>query len=212
MRVGPALAATLALFMATPGQSLGQDVEVVGTAIVRGQRVELLSDQTWRLAETVPKNAECAPIRAGLVFCGSPLEWWPTSVAGSDFTRVFKHDSRTYGGIIFEELGTNDGLTIDGYRSLILSNFADGVRVPPEDIPVALSEPISILGKNGEIAVYGGRVEGLTMIFANSFYVGPDHSFQIVTWNIETNFTDEHAALHESFVAAVRDTKAEPNL
>ena len=120
-----AIAVMLCALAATGGQA-AEDTEanVVGTTVLGGKRVELLSDNTWRFSEFSSSEQGCVPINTVLEFCGSILDWRPSGTQGTDFTRVFKRNARTYAGIIYEEIGEADGLDIEAMRNIAIENVA----------------------------------------------------------------------------------------
>ena len=195
------------MFWLLAGPVAAQDV--VGTSIVTGKRVELLSDHTWRFTEARKLPATCIPVNARIAFCGSPLEWWPSSTSGTDFLRVFRHDDRTYAGMIYEGIGEDDGLMAEVYRELIIRRTADVAGVGANEIPVLSSTATEVEGIAGETLVYGARLAGIAMVFMNTVIVQASYSAQFVTWSLGKEQTAEHVALHAAFLDAIDMTGPE---
>ncbi len=201
-----ALAASLAL------PATAQDTDVVGTTILGGKRVELLSDKTWRFADLADSNdGKCVPINTVLAFCGTIFDWRPIGTAGTEFTRQFRHDSRSYAGIIFEELGATDGMDLEFMRNAIIENAAMGAGVRPAEIPIHDAQSTTVDGQPGETIVFSVNFDGLEVTFQNTIVNAPHHNVQFVVWTIGPELTEDGKALHEAFLDAQRITFPEAN-
>lgn len=199
------VAATL-LQCPASAQTAGGTADVIGKTILGGKRVELLSDRTWRFASTAEADIKCQPINTALTFCGSILDWRPSSTNGTEFTRLFHHDSRNYAGIVYENVGKADGMEREAYRALIISGSAAAVGVQASDVPVidVFDQPVDEVP--GETMIYGLRVEGISAVYINTSVLMDQHAIQFLTWSIGSELTDDHRALHDRFIAANRIT------
>lgn len=193
-----ALAALLlALAFPTAAQS------VVGTAIIGGKRAELLSDKTWRFSSgTTPAN--CVPINHTMSFCGSILDWKPTSTVGTDFVRLFSGGSRTYGGVIYEDVGSADGLDMEFMRNLAIENAAAFTGVPPEEIPIHEVAETTVDGVAGETVSYGARMGTLDFVYQNTILNSETTTIQFVVWTIAKELTDEARTANRNFLDAFK--------
>jgi hypothetical protein len=202
----PFVVAAALLQCPASAQTAGGTADVIGKTILGGKRVELLSDRTWRFASTAETDSKCLPINTVLGFCGSILDWRPASTTGTEFTRIFQHDSRNYAGIVYENIGRADGMEREDYRALIISSAADAVGVPTSEVPVidVFDQPVDEVP--GETMIYGLRVKGLNVVYVNTAVLMDHHAVQFLTWSIGSELTDDHRALHDRFIAANRIT------
>jgi hypothetical protein len=176
---------------------------IVGRAIVDGRTVELLSDKSWRF-ESEKSTPSCKQLDLGLSFCGSPDVWGPTEMPNPDVHSAFRHDDRLYGLFILEAIGFDDGATLDFYKKTALNNAAAVSGLKSEDVPVFEVTPATVGTERGETIVYGLTVDGLSAVYSNSIIVLSDRSFQISTFEIGSQFTDRHRALHNEFLSLVQ--------
>lgn len=177
---------------------------VVGRAIVDGQTVELLSDQSWRY-EANKGSTACKTLDLGLSFCGSPDVWAPTTIPNPDIHSSYRYDDRLYGIFILEGIGSNDGAGLDFFKKAALEQaaFVSGLT-DSTDVPVLEVEPVTIGEVIGERMVYSLSVDGLGAIYANSIVVLEDRAFQIVTFEVGSEFTERHRELHDEFFSLVK--------
>ncbi len=179
--------------------------EVLGTAVIGGKRVELLSDNTWRYFDADrATEAGCVAIDNRLSFCGSILNWRPLPTAGTEFIRQFRHSDRVYAGIIHEGLGANDGMDADFMRNAIIENVASFTGARPQDIPIHNVTETEVDGQPAESITYGAKFEGLDIIYQNTLVNGPDFNLQFVVWSIGSEVTDEAREMNDNFLRSVR--------
>ena len=200
MKLLPTLAALIMFALPLTAQS----GEVVGTAVLGGKRVELLGDRTWRFADEVQAEGPCVPINTVLTFCGTIFDWRPVDTTGTEFIRLFRHDSRTYGGIIFEEVGSAEGMDLEFMRNIIIENAAMGTGVQPQDIPIHDVQAVEVDGHPAETVIYGATFNGLDIIYLNTIVNSENHNVQFVVWTIGDTLTDEGRAAARSFNEVAR--------
>ncbi len=181
-----------------------QNSDVVGTAVLGGKRVELLSDRTWRFADEAQAEGPCVPINTVLTFCGSIIDWRPVDTTGTEFTRLFRQDSRTYGGIIYEEVGAAEGMDLEFMRNIIIENAAMGTGVQAQDIPIFGVQAVEVDGHPAETIIYGANFNGLDIIYLNTIVNSENHNVQFVVWTIGNTLTEEGRAAAKNFNEAAR--------
>jgi len=192
------LAFIMALGLSWPVQAQ----EILGTSVIGGKRIEILSGGTWRFKKNAP--GPCLPLSTKLSFCGSFLDWKPVGPGSTEIIAQYRHDDKTYGMFIIEDLGAADGMTAEYMRNSVLENAASGSGVQIRDVPV-LDIYESELGEyTGETMIYGTTLDGLPMVMANTTIVTNDTTLQVVTYEISKDYTPKHAKLHRSFL---RDTR-----
>ncbi|MDP5216171.1 hypothetical protein Q5Y75_02990 [Ruegeria sp. 2205SS24-7] len=176
--------------------------EVVGTAVLGGKKVHLLGDGTWEYSKSDGPQ-KCVAIHKNIDFCGSVFDWKPVG-ARFDFSHLFQHTNRLHAGLIIEEIGFQDGNNIEFMRGNAIDTLADASGVLPEQIPVLLVEESEIGKFSGETIVYGARIDGLNIVYANNIFIEDNLTMQVVVWNIASEYTDEHREWNSDFLANLR--------
>ncbi len=177
---------------------------VVGTSAIEGRRIEILEDRTWRYAEPGPTGA-CLPVSGSVEFCGIPAEWKPVPKQGV-FSILYRHDDRTIGGFIAERIGSADGMSFAVMSKGILAQVGALAGTAPEMVPVLSTSDDTVSGFRATTMVYGAKIEGVSLVYANSIVVGVHDLVQVVTWEIGTDYTEAHRAAHADFVNDTRLT------
>ena len=195
MRTIP-IAISCALIASAPA-ALAQDV--LGTSVVKGKTVELLSDYTWRYKDA-PLTTTCRSIKYTVTFCGENTGGKYSTSSNSDAAAVFQHDDSDYGEFIVEQLGANKGITMEAMRAAVLGNAANFSGQKPEDIVTVSDEPTVVDGFQGETLVYTGVWNKLPFVFYNTIVILPEDTAQIATFSIGAGVTDEGRRLHRDFV------------
>ena len=181
----------------TAAPALAQAVS--GKALVEGRTVTLFDDFSWRFDDLA---GGCETLSTRLDFCGADAGWSVAQKPTPDYTAAYRLTDRLYGGYIVEEIGTDQGLTPVSVRKLLLEILKSSLSVVPV---VMQNEPATIDGKTGEMLVYGFTVDGIDVVYANSFLLNKGSVLQVLTYEIGTkDYSDAHRRAHETFVAATR--------
>ncbi len=180
-----------------------QDAPIVGTSVIGGKRVELLGDQTWRYVEDPSASADCVPINAALSFCGTLFDWRPLNVRGTDFTRIMKHDDRSFGGIIYEDLGAVDGITLSNLQNIVIEAAAGAAGIPASEVVINSVTDDNLDGTPVTTISYNVVIDGLNITYLNSLTVGEKRVIQFLTWTVNQGFSEERTAFHQSFLDAI---------
>lgn len=188
------------LLLASSVGALAQ--EVVGTSMVNGEMVELLSDHSWRYVDGQPQG--CERIHARIEFCQETAYWDIQPKPNGEISAMFKHGNREALMFIAEDLGIKDGVTLDFLSKLVVHNAAKGGNVAPEDIPILKTVKTEVFGAPAVTIIYKVNINGLDFVFANTAVALEDFSMQVVTYAVTTTFTPEHEALHLRNVAETR--------
>ena len=189
--------AIIVIMTALPIVSWGQ--EKVGTAIVDGKKVELLSDGSWRY--TQPQlSTDCMAIKANLEFCGIQNGWTKVADNSVDITAQFKFDDRTYGLFIVEEVGLDDGVSLEFMRTAIIENFAGATGIEPEDVVVFDVEDQKLQGRDAAIITYGGKLSGTNVIFRNMIVVDDNMTVQAAVYTFGKTVTEHLKERHSEFI------------
>jgi hypothetical protein len=172
---------------------------VVGRALVDGRVALLYDNGTWKYEAPVDgsSSAPCDPIAPRIQFCGQPLGWTFSPPASPEINAVYRIDARHYAQYIIEDLGTDDGVTSEYMRNVVIQNAEMITGSPVEVIDV---QPVEMGGLAGDSVTYRVNFNGLGLIFTTSVFLEPKVAMQISTYAVASELTDEHAALHALFL------------
>ena len=184
--------------LALPGVALAQSA--VGKAIVNGKTVTLFDDGTWKYADAAPSTTPgaCEDVTPTVQFCSAALGWATTPPASPEINAAYRIDARHYAQYLIEDLGSDDGLTADFMRQVVLDNAQIATGNTPEVIDV---QPVTLGALTGDTVIYKARINGLDVVFANSVFVEPKRVMQIMTYAIGGDFTPQHAGYQADFLA-----------
>lgn len=182
----------LALALLLPGPGVAQ--EVVGQAIVDGRIVDLYDDQSWAYATEAEPG--CRSVTARVQFCGAAETWMPIELDNADVAAGFRHDDRHYAQFIIEQIGTDDGLSGEVMRQIVIDNAASASGRAPSAIPVLEVTDVRLADQDTQTMVYIADIDGFSFVFANTIYLDTDFSMQVISFAVADSFTDKHRALH----------------
>lgn len=175
---------------------------VVGTSLVEGRKVELMSDNTWRYAAVSPDN--CDDVRLGVRFCSVGTKWSRSVNANPAASATYQWSDRTFAMYIVEGVGTDDGFDVDGFTQIALGYVATAQKTEIENVPVLSIEPVELGDIPGQTVVYSGLIRGVSVVYINSIFVQADRSLQIVTFGVGLEPTEEMQAAHASLIENTR--------
>jgi hypothetical protein len=183
--------------LVAPGSAFAQSA--VGKAVVGGKTVTLFDDGTWKFAEAgASVQTACEDVTPSVQFCGSALGWSTTAPASPEINAAYRIDARHYAQYLIEDLGSDDGLTPDFMRQVVLDNAQMATGNTPEVVDVT---SVTLGGLTGDTVVYTVKINGLDVVFANSVFVEPKRVMQVMTYAIGKEYTSQHAGYHAEFLA-----------
>ncbi len=180
-----------------PAQAFAQ--AAVGKAIVGGKTVTLFDDGTWEFADgaTAAKPVTCDTVTPTVQFCSSALGWTTSPPASPEINAAYRIDARHYAQFLIEDLGSDDGLTAEFMRQVVLDNAKMATGNTPEVIDV---QPVGLGALTGDTVIYRAKINGLDVVFANSVFVEPKRVMQIMTYAIASEYTAQHAGYQAEFL------------
>ena len=191
-------AVALAAFLLIPGLAVAQST--VGKAVVGGKVVTLFDDGTWKYADAAggASSETCDDVTPTVQFCASALGWVSSPAASSEINAAYRIDTRTYAQYLIEDIGSDDGLTAEFMRQVVLDNAQMATGNTPEVVDVL---PVTLGSLSGDTVVYTVKINGLDVVFANSVFVEKKRVMQIMTYAIGKEFTPQHAGYQAQFLA-----------
>lgn len=197
---------TTTLMLLSPSTALAQDI--IGTTVLGGKRVDLLSDGTWKFATSDLSN--CVAIHKFVEFCGSIFNWHPISSENVNYTAIFRYDDSNYAGLIIEDIGRADGYNYEFFRRFVIEQAAEVSDVPFEQIPVHSFSDTIIDEKEAETISYGAKIDGVGFVYSNTVFIDEHLTIQAMAWSVGTEFSDLHQEVHKKFIDALKITIEEP--
>ncbi len=171
---------------------------VIGSSVIDGRQIEILSDKSWRFKEQ--SSSSCRRISVDVEFCGERSGW--TFVREADGTTQFQYSGLNYGEFIVEPIGKKQGLTTELMRTVIISNAATAAKVTPKDIPVLSVTTSKVGSSDAETMVYSVDISGLKTMFYNTYVIDESNTYQIVTYSINAVADKETLDIHDRFLKA----------
>lgn len=185
-----------------PVHAFSQDK--VGSSIVGGRTVDLLSDFTWRYRVEESTGDSCISISPEFDFCGVEQGWNRIGAASKEIAAQFRLDDRNYGLFVVEKLGYEDGMTLRYMRTAVIQNFAAAAGVSAEDIIVHSAEDSDFGNGKSTLLIYSGKWQGLTVLYFNTIISRPKRTFQLITYTIAETLKDHHHKTHRDFLSLVK--------
>ena len=196
----------LALSLTLVAPAMAQDV--LGTAVVDGRRVELLSDNTWREVDTAP--AECRRIEGPVLFCGDPDRWPSMEPENPSIDAAFETGVASFAAITVEEIGRDRGADDAAMRTFLLDSEAQQAGVEDGEDLVIAESPAEIDGRDAMTLVMTRKVVDIPSVVATTYHIGEDFHVRALTWELFDGFRPEHRALHRQFLSQIQlDPEAE---
>ena len=184
--------------MCLPTAVLGQNV--IGSTIVEGRHVQLMSDFTWKY-ET-PTASTCQGIEDGVSFCGVAAGWTQIEHHNKEIAAQFRLNDRNYGVFIVGKLGSDDGISTELLLDLAIKNAAQAANMQAKDVTTVGPESAVVDGLPGETISYFLKIESLPAVFTNTIVVDKHRAVQIVTYGFGQTLSDEMKLNHKNFLAA----------
>ncbi|NOX73703.1 MAG: DUF1795 domain-containing protein [Alphaproteobacteria bacterium] len=175
---------------------------LVGTAIVDGNKVELLSDNSWRYADT--KQNSCRSVHLQVQLCAPEGIWKKIKAPSADITAAFSKDARNYLMFIIEEIGSNLGVSQKLLRKTAIETAALGAGIDPENVPILELLPAEVDGQTGETVVYAVNIDGVPVVIANTMVIRPDLTIQVVQYTIGKEYKDAQRRLVQQILDEVK--------
>ena len=176
---------------------------VVATAIVAGERVELLSNRTWRPVDADAASG-CIPILEDISACLEGAGWSVFHDAPRDRSLQLRLDATAYALIIIDEVGTADGVTFASMRDVKLSNAAQAANIPTRQVAVHGAATTYLLGQTTEQTVYSVPINGIDVLYSNTVMLLENETIQFVTYTIGPSRHDRFGDVHASFLSLLQ--------
>jgi hypothetical protein len=177
--------------------------QVVGTSIVEGRAIQIMSDNTWRYSTPAPAN--CETVQEGVVFCGKARGWVRTRGNSNDAGPVYRRNDRAYGLLLIEKVGADEGMSADTMRKAVLGNAAGAAGLQEKDVTAfGVERSRTVSGFAAETISYAVKMGGIPFVFTNTIIIDKHRTVQVATYGVGQALTEEMKADHKSFVEATQ--------
>ncbi|MEM7722285.1 MAG: hypothetical protein AAF376_07910 [Pseudomonadota bacterium] len=196
----------LAVILAAPSATAQ---EPIGRAVIDGREVVLYSDFSWDFASADEADAsDCTFVDHPISFCGDTSVFVPVRDSGNpDVDAMFRVSDRLFAMLIVEDFGRDVGVTEEALTQIVIENLASAAGVSTADIRILETEDARVSNTNRPSIVYGGELDGVSIVYANTLVVEADHSAQLITYSIGSTYSDAHRRVNERFLQAIRIAK-----
>ncbi len=178
---------------------------VVGTAIIEGREVQLMSNNTWRFAPESQAGGDCRVIDGPVTFCGPAFRWQVAPVAPSPAIDVlFQVDDRNYAMMVIEGLGRADGLTEENLREAVLLNAGAAAGLGRAGVPMRDSFTSTVGDKDYPTISYEVTLQGLRFTYLTTLIVEERSATQLTTYSIGDGSDEARRVLHDEFLSYVQ--------
>ena len=180
--------------------------EFLSKSVVDGKIVLLYSDNTWEYEDKGIKASNgCVILSKTIKFCDNKGDWKATK-GQPDHLAAYVFDSKNYGVIIEENLGSSDGVTLETMRAVVISNVESLSGVTKDDIVIVSVENVTLFDQDAVNMVYMVTYKGLKFFYSNTILVLPNDTYQLLTYLIGKKFTENDKKLHDQFVGLISVT------
>ena len=191
---------SIALAVATATAAGAQDV--VGTATVDGQEVELLSDRTWRRVETEVDG--CRLVDGPVTFCGDRGRWKQMETSNAGIDAAYSIDEGSFAMIAAGEIGRDRGADEGVFRAYILDTAAQDVGTDRPEELIVEETAAEVAGREAATIVLRTQAAGVPAVAVTTYLLMDDYGLEATTWRVGEGFTEEHRALHADLLSEIR--------
>lgn len=192
------------LILAACGASLSPALaqSKVGSAMVDGRVVDLFEDNSWQFRDGTA-DAPCETISDGVEFCDPQKRWKLVGRNEGEIAAQYRFSDTLYGMFITEEIGSDDGLTLEVMREAVLVNAAGQSAMSADDIVVLDVDDSDFQGRSATTMTYIAPVNNMQLTMRNTIVSMPHRTVQLVTYGIGKATTDKLSDHHADFVSLV---------
>ena len=176
--------------------------QIVGRTIVDGETVILYSDKTWTYES--PAEQGCTKLDANFSFCPATNQWSSIATGNPQITAAYRYDARTYGMLIAEPLGLNDGVNLTSLAEVVLTQTANLLEIPRNELLILESEDVLVQDVPGLKLSYAVDVNSIPIVYTNTIVVRDSSSIQIMTYETGSQLTERHKEINAEFIDAVQ--------
>lgn len=166
----------------------------IASAFVNGREVHLLSDFTWVYVTKQQMKGDCIYGNQWIKFCGSSVVWHRLPSKNPAIDAGYRYDDKHTAIMFVEEIGKNDGLTLEGLSKQLLASFESEFNKTVQGLEVLDVQKITIDGQSFDRLIYTFKQNGLNHTVTGAFHVADDVNYKIYTI---AKGADEYKGYHD---------------
>ena len=175
----------------------------VGKSFIGSEEIVIFDNYTWEYVDKNISKSKCDVIGYGLKSCAKNYGFEHATGLNADATAQYRYDDKNYGMIISEDVGTSSGMTLDFMKTAVIENLATAINKSPEDIRRFDIYSSRIAEMESATIIYGSEVNGLDVVYYNTFIVEKDFSFQFISFSIGKTPDDDSKTIHEKLINSI---------
>lgn len=177
--------------------------EIIGTAIINGERIQIFDDNTWKFTgNNRSSDEDCDLIKHELYFCNN-LSWIKVPNVQDPITAQYNVNDRTYSMFIVERMGTSDGVSRDIMADVALENAANAAGVNVSDIPQHYVRDERVNGYDYLTIAYSAALSGMQFTFINNIFVLENLTVQATIYTLGNEVSDSLLENNANLVKAM---------
>jgi hypothetical protein len=122
----------------------------------------------------------------------------------NEITTAYRYDDRHYAVFVVEELGSDDGITIEFMRNAVLDRMARESGVESSQVEVLENTSSKVGNTDSTLVVYRGKVSGLYVVYANTIVIESKQVYQLITYSIGNDFSSNDRHVHDDLISRIR--------
>jgi hypothetical protein len=122
----------------------------------------------------------------------------------NEITTAYRYDDRHYAVFVIEELGSDDGITLDFMRNTALDRMASESGVKSSQVEVLENTSSKVGKKDSTLVVYRGKISGIYVVYANTIVIESKQVYQLITYSIGNDFSSNDRHVHDDLISRIR--------
>ena len=194
----------LKIFFSVVASNLLMAQEIIGTAIINGERIQIFDNKTWKFTNNSEGsfNEDCDVIKYQVHFCNS-FGWNKVENPVAPINAQYDVDGRTYSMFIVEPMGTADGVSREVMAGVALDYAAAAADVDVSEIPQHFVREGRVNGYDYLSVSYSAGVSGMEFTFINNIFVMETVTVQATIYTIGTAVSDSLEENNTKLVKAI---------
>lgn len=175
----------------------------IGKALVDGKIVVLYDNKTWSYEDQASQDNGCQTLSDRVEFCVGSTSYQVVDSGSSELLAQFSKDDRNYAMIIEESVGSKDGMTLEFMRKAVIDNQVSAGVNKNDIITIDTTEGL-VYEQNASFLAIATQLDGLKLVYAYTIIVSDKATYQLITYSIGTELSDEAMGNHKEFLDLVK--------
>ncbi|MEM1087320.1 MAG: hypothetical protein AAGH90_06290 [Pseudomonadota bacterium] len=171
---------------------------IIGSTTIDGKKINILEGNVWVYA--TPSNSDCDTLSATISFCNEGSAWKAEDIGAPDALQTYVYGDKFAAIMIEDNLGSNDGITVDAIEKFAIDNAATAGGVSVDQVKRLGKRNVKLGGSNAREISYAVNVDGLDLVYVNTLVVRDEWTYQFMTYSLGLVVTPQHKTLHDQFI------------